>query len=197
MFTFIRKILTFNKNIITIEEPVEYEIPGTVQCEVNAKQHLTFERLFIASLRQDPDVIVLGELREQKCAFILEQAVLSGHLLLSTMHATSTCHAVRRLRSFGLSLDFLAQNLLININQRLIRKLCLDCRLATGNTFAPFRANSNGCNSCNEGYCGQCAIFECFTHKQRFNYRQHAFMLLQDGITDEEEIVRVIGIGST
>ena len=151
-------------NILTVEDPIEYDLPGISQTQVNAKIDMTFALALRAILRQDPDVIMIGEIRDLETAQIAVQASLTGHLVLATLHTNDATSAVTRLVDMGVEPFLLASSLLGVLAQRLVRKLCQECRapetLADGKVvYRPV-----GCEACNHtGYSGRSGIHELFT----------------------------------
>ncbi|MFW5661690.1 MAG: GspE/PulE family protein, partial [Oceanicaulis sp.] len=115
-------------NILTVEDPVEYQLDGVGQMQVQSKIELTFANGLRAFLRQDPDVIMVGEIRDRETAEIAIQASLTGHLVLSTVHTNSAIAAVTRLRDMGVESYLLASTLSAIVAQRLVRRLCQACR---------------------------------------------------------------------
>ncbi len=169
----LRRLDSGTKNIITIEDPVEYQIQGIGQIQVNPKIHLTFAGGLRSILRQDPDIIMVGEIRDAETAEIAIQASLTGHLVLSTLHTNDSPSAVTRLVDMGVEPFLVASSLSAVIAQRLVRKLCPDCRIPyppspaqwkemglAGNPSGQF-FRAGGCPSCmNTGYRGRVGIFE-------------------------------------
>ena len=162
-----------SRNILTIEDPIEYMLPGVGQTQVNTKVDMTFARGLRAILRQDPDVVMVGEIRDIETAEIAVQASLTGHLVLSTLHTNTAIGAVTRLQDMGVEPFLLSSSLLGVMAQRLIRLLCMDCReayapsslecellnLTDTSDLVLYRAV--GCSSCNEtGYRGRTGIYE-------------------------------------
>ncbi len=147
-------------NIMTVEDPIEYELRGVGQTQVNAKIDLTFATALRAILRQDPDVIMIGEIRDLETAQIAVQASLTGHLVLATLHTNDAPSAVTRLADMGIEPFLLSSSLLGVLGQRLVRKLCPHCRkleVVEGRTV--FRAV--GCTECgNSGYTGRSGVYE-------------------------------------
>jgi general secretion pathway protein E len=162
------------RNILTIEDPVEYMLPGVGQTQVNPKVDMTFARGLRAILRQDPDVVMVGEIRDLETAEIAVQASLTGHLVLSTLHTNTAIGAVTRLKDMGIEPFLLSSSLIAVMAQRLVRLLCRDCR-------EPFQPSPQerallglpedgegltlyqpvGCASCNQsGYRGRTGIYE-------------------------------------
>jgi general secretion pathway protein E len=137
-----------HSNIMTVEDPIEYELPGVGQTQVNARIDLTFAKALRAILRQDPDVIMIGEIRDFETAQIAIQASLTGHLVLATLHTNDATSAVTRLTDMGVEPFLLSSSLLGVLAQRLVRKLCRSCQ-------------GNGCASCGQtGYAGRSGVFE-------------------------------------
>src|SRR5690606_18503396 len=118
------------RNILTIEDPVEYLLPGIGQTQVNPKVDMTFARGLRAILRQDPDVVMVGEIRDGETAQIAVQASLTGHLVLSTLHTNTAIGAITRLQDMGIEPFLLSSSLLAVMAQRLVRLLCPHCREA-------------------------------------------------------------------
>jgi general secretion pathway protein E len=160
-----------SRNILTIEDPVEYAIGGVGQTQVNAKVGLTFAAGLRAILRQDPDVVMVGEIRDAETAQIAVQASLTGHLVLSTVHTNDAPGAVTRLKDMGVETFLLASTLRLILAQRLVRRLCPACRraepadtetarlVAVPVGHALYRAA--GCGRCNQtGYVGRIGVYE-------------------------------------
>ncbi len=116
------------RNILTIEDPIEYMLPGVGQTQVNPKVDMTFARGLRAILRQDPDVVMVGEIRDLETAEIAVQASLTGHLVLSTLHTNTAIGAMTRLKDMGIEPFLLSSSLLAVMAQRLVRLLCKECR---------------------------------------------------------------------
>jgi type IV pilus assembly protein PilB len=161
--------------ILTAEDPVEYDIDGLIQCQVNTEQDLTFARLLRSFLRQDPDVILVGEIRDLETAQIAVQASLTGHLVFSTLHTNDAPSSILRLLDLGMDAFLLTATIEAIVAQRLVRRICLGCKEeyvptdeelmelqlrradVEGRTF--FRGR--GCDNCNHsGFKGRRAIFE-------------------------------------
>ncbi len=145
------------QNIMTVEDPIEYELPGVGQTQVNARIDLTFAKALRAILRQDPDVIMIGEIRDFETAQIAIQASLTGHLVLATLHTNDAPSAVTRLTDMGVEPFLLSSSLLGVLAQRLVRKLCPHCRRADDRGLW----HPVGCEHCNHtGYKGRTGIYE-------------------------------------
>ncbi|MFT6925366.1 MAG: general secretion pathway protein E [Psychromonas sp.] len=162
-----------DRNILTVEDPIEYAIDGVGQTQVNTKVDMTFARGLRAILRQDPDVVMIGEIRDLETAQIAVQASLTGHLVLSTLHTNSAVGAVTRLRDMGVEPFLLSSSLLGVLAQRLVRRLCPECKQAHSTTtqeneILGLQETDNtiiyqavGCSYCNQtGYRGRTGIHE-------------------------------------
>ncbi|HAH6339339.1 TPA: type II secretion system ATPase GspE [Escherichia coli] len=128
LYAALNKLNTKERNIMTVEDPIEYELENISQTQVNHKVDMTFARSLRAILRQDPDVVLVGEIRDGETAQIAVQASLTGHLVLSTLHTNSATGAVSRLQDMGVAPFLLSTSLLAVLAQRLVRTLCLNCR---------------------------------------------------------------------
>jgi type IV pilus assembly protein PilB len=180
------------RSIATIEDPVEYQLPGVMQTEVHARINLTFARGLRTILRADPDVILVGEIRDEETAQIAIQAAMTGHLVLTTLHTNDAAGAIARLRTLRVDPDLLAGSINCIVSQRLARRLCSHCReeyeptqeqvtsmnlISAGSTPTLHRAK--GCLQCGgSGYAGRVALYELMP--------VHGLgRVLLDGSTDE------------
>ena len=172
LYSGLRYLSDSSQNILTVEDPIEYTLGGIGQTQVNSKTGYTFARGLRAILRQDPDVVMVGEMRDAETAQIGIQASLTGHLVLSTVHTNSAIAAITRLRDMGIESFLLASSLRTIISQRLVRRLCLECKIkeeASKEAINLFNLDKNqvvyksqGCLACsNTGYQGRIAIAEC------------------------------------
>jgi general secretion pathway protein E len=170
LYAALNRIYTEEKNIVTIEDPVEYQLKGIGQIHVNPKIGLSFASGLRSILRQDPDIIMVGEIRDYETAEIAIQASLTGHLVLSTLHTTDASSAVIRLVDMGVEPFLVASSLSAVLAQRLVRTLCPQCReeyTAAGADLVYLSANvstlyrGNGCSKCRgSGYLGRTGIYE-------------------------------------
>jgi len=189
-------------NIMTVEDPIEYELPGIGQTQVNPKIDLDFAKALRAILRQDPDVIMIGEIRDYETAQIAIQASLTGHLVLATLHTNDAASAVTRLTDMGVEPFLLSSSLLGVLGQRLVRRLCPQC-------------HGKGCGQCSQsGYQGRTGIFELMVANDHMRalihrraseaeireaaiaagmtlMRDDGERLVREGVTSREELVRV------
>lgn len=174
LYAMLTELNEVSRNILTIEDPIEYDLPGIGQTQVNTKVEMTFAKGLRAILRQDPDVVMIGEIRDLETAEIAVQASLTGHLVLSTLHTNSALGALTRLRDMGVESFLLSSSLVGLIAQRLVRKLCPHCKKPHklrademelmgifANTDISKVAEPKGCELCNNlGYRGRTGIYE-------------------------------------
>ena len=168
LYAALRLLLHRGVNIITVEDPVEYRIPGIVQVQIHEKAGLTFASALRSVLRQDPDVLLIGEIRDRETAAIALQASLTGHLVFATLHTNDACSSITRLTDLGVDSAKLAGALKGVVAQRLIRRLCPACKLVA-NAGVPRRLVGSipedsmiyvpvGCRECSmTGYSGRVA----------------------------------------
>jgi general secretion pathway protein E len=191
-----------SSNIMTVEDPIEYELQGIGQTQVNPKIDLDFAKALRAILRQDPDIIMIGEIRDFETAQIAIQASLTGHLVLATVHTNDAASTVTRMIDMGVEPFLLSSSLLGVLAQRLVRKLCPQCQ-------------GKGCDQCGfTGYQGRTGVFELMVVNERIRelihsrgseadireaslaqgmtlMREDGERLVREGITSREELLRV------
>ncbi|WEK43445.1 MAG: type II secretion system ATPase GspE [Candidatus Sphingomonas colombiensis] len=171
LYAALRMLNDGSRNILTVEDPVEYAVDGVGQTQVNPKVGLTFAAGLRAILRQDPDVVMVGEIRDRETAEIAVQASLTGHLVLSTVHTNDAIGAITRMRDMKVEPFLLASTLRAVVAQRLVRRLCPSCRrpMKAGETVAILLGiapgtivyEANGCGECSHtGYKGRVGVFE-------------------------------------
>jgi general secretion pathway protein E len=211
LYASLSRIDTSTTNVLTVEDPIEYELPGIGQTQVNAKIDLTFAKALRALLRQDPDVIMIGEIRDLETAQIAVQASLTGHLVLATLHTNDAPSAVTRLTDMGIEPFLLSSSLLGVLAQRLVRKLCTQCKRED----ARGRWHPVGCEHCGGiGYKGRTGVYELMTTDDKVRalihsraaesqlfvaaeaaglrpMREDGERLIEAGITSPEEVLRV------
>ncbi len=178
LYSLIRSIDRSSRNVMTIEDPVEYRIEGVTQSSVDAERGKNFSDMLRALLRQDPDVLLLGEIRDAESARIAMQATMTGHLVLSTVHAQDTVNTVFRLLDLGADPNLVASSLNMVLAQRLVRVLCPKChkrrtptpqeKQRLGELARDFIYEPAGCASClGTGYFGRRALFELLETNDR------------------------------
>ena len=171
LYSFIRQLNKPNVNIVTIEDPVEFSMESINQIQVNNKADLTFASSLRSILRQDPDIIMVGEIRDEETAQIAIRAAITGHLVLSTLHTNEAPGAVTRLIDMGVESYLVSDALVAVISQRLLKRLCPHCRKSVITTPEQRKAlglkedtliyEANGCPYCNNtGYRGRLAVHE-------------------------------------
>jgi general secretion pathway protein E len=162
------------RNIVTVEDPIEYQFPGINQIQVNQQANITFATGLRSIMRLDPDVILVGEVRDSDTAKMATQAALTGHLVLSSIHANDAVGALFRLIDLGVEPFLITSALVGVVSQRMVRKLCPHCLIDTepwADEAAAYREElgeplenvrrGGGCNFCaNTGYCGRTGVFE-------------------------------------
>jgi len=177
----LRELADGKVNIMTVEDPIEYELPGITQTQVHTKQGMTFAGALRAMLRQDPDVILVGEIRDKETAVTAAQAAMTGHLVLTTVHANDAVSAVARLADMGLQFSTIAQVLRGAVAQRLLRRVCVACaepvrgqltpdeqRLTERHGIEPV-VRAVGCTECGfTGYRGRLPVNEVLIGSPRF-----------------------------
>ncbi|HRN18124.1 MAG TPA: ATPase, T2SS/T4P/T4SS family [Trueperaceae bacterium] len=174
-FSVLKRLATPDVNVTTIEDPVEYEIPGINQTQVNTKAGLDFARALRSFLRQDPDIIMVGEIRDHETAKISMEAALTGHLLIATLHTNDSAGAITRLQEMGIEPFNVSASLIGVLAQRLVRRVCRDCKVASSADPDVLRRlglseremagkslyRGVGCDKCGgSGYNGRYAIHE-------------------------------------
>jgi type IV pilus assembly protein PilB len=182
LYSCLSEINTIDMKIITTEDPVEYDLPGIIQCMVNPEVGLTYAACLRAILRQDPDVIFVGEIRDLETAGIAVEAALTGHLVLSTLHTNDSPSVITRLTDLGVEPFLLSATLEGVIGQRLVRKICSECKVEYQPSpeelmelnLKPEKVQGRnfyygeGCKRCNNtGYKGRNAIFEIFLNSEQ------------------------------
>jgi type II secretory ATPase GspE/PulE/Tfp pilus assembly ATPase PilB-like protein len=171
LYSILSEVKSDDKNIITLEDPIEFHLEWMRQCEINVERGFTYEKAMSSVLRQDPDVLMVGEIRDQRTAEYAIRSALVGHMLGSTIHANTAIGTVARLLELGIPRSILAHTLNGIIAQRLIRMICNECReeytpnavalshLGLQNSSGPF-VHGRGCQACNNsGYKGRTGIF--------------------------------------
>jgi type II secretory ATPase GspE/PulE/Tfp pilus assembly ATPase PilB-like protein len=170
LYAMLRAIQSEELNIVTVENPIEYRLPGITQTQINERQGLTFASALRSILRQDPDVILVGEIRDLETAEIAIQAAETGHLVLSTLHTNDSVGAITRLQQIGIERPLIASTLLMVIAQRLIRKVCTTCGGAAKRSFDAVSTIADGlakqgdaCPDCRDtGFRGRKGVYEIF-----------------------------------
>lgn len=200
LYAAVEQIRTGREKILTVEDPVEYELPGVAQMPVHEKVGVTFASALRALLRQDPDVLLVGEIRDEETAEIATHAALTGHLVLSTLHTNDAASALTRLLDLGVAPYLVASTVEAVLAQRLVRVICQHCRAA-------------GCEQCRgSGYRGRTGIYEVLVMNDDIrgaiqvgaaelrrlavasgmrSLRDDGLRQVREGVTTLEEVLRV------
>src|SRR5580698_10222112 len=220
LYSALKRINLPDKKIITIEDPVEYQMDGINQIHVNPQIGLTFAAGLRHIVRQDPDVIMVGEIRDRETADIAIRSALTGHFVFSTLHTNDAPSAVTRLMDMGVENYLVTSSVVAILAQRLVRLICADCRESAGTTLTPFGEeietfHGRGCATCNgSGHKGRAGIFELMELNDELrhlimgnadasrlteaarrngmkNLREDGWMKVRQGVTTAEEVTRV------
>ncbi|KQY00292.1 type II secretion system protein GspE [Massilia sp. Root133] len=210
LYASLSRLNSTTTNIMTVEDPIEYDLPGIGQTQVNARIDMTFGKALRAILRQDPDVIMIGEIRDLETAQIAVQASLTGHLVLATLHTNDAASAVTRLLDMGIEPFLLSSSLLGVMAQRLVRKLCPHCKRQEAGHWVAV-----GCDRCGHtGFHGRVGVYELLETNEQIRSQIHnqaaeaeirnaalksgmktmhddGQRWVQEGITTEAELLRV------
>ena len=173
------------KNIITVEDPIEYEIPGVAQAEVDSADKVNFAKALRSILRHDPDIVMIGEIRDRESLDAAVKAALTGHLVLSTLHANDAKSTVTRLTDLGLDPALVPSVLRLAVAQRLVRRTCAACR-----------GEGVGCVACGgRGFSGRVGLFELYSPEMGIDtsLADDARAKVASGVTTEREIMRAVG----
>ncbi|NLN48828.1 MAG: Flp pilus assembly complex ATPase component TadA [Clostridiales bacterium] len=194
LYAVLKDINKEEKNIITVEDPVEYKLHGINQVQVNVKAGLTFASGLRSILRQDPDIIMIGEIRDSETAEIAIRAAITGHLVLSTLHTNDTASTVVRLVDMGIEPYLVSSSVVGIVSQRLVKRLCPSCKIAyeaseeckkalglnNGRSLTLYKPN--GCNKCIKGYRGRIPV-----HEVMYIDRDIRRLIDKEATTDEIE----------
>lgn len=200
LYSILQLLNSLDKNISTVEDPIEINLSGINQIEVNHKIGLTFAATLRALLRQDPDIIMLGEIRDFETAEIAIKAAQTGHLVLATLHTNTAIETINRLQNMGIHPLNLATSLNMIIAQRLVRKLCENCKITTTipkevctefaihKIFPYYTAAS--CHQCHRGYLGRTGVFEIFVITNKIS----DLILQRKNTLELEKIAKIEGM---
>jgi len=195
LYAILQELNTPKVNIMTVEDPVEYQVSGIAQIQVREKVNLTFAMALRSILRQDPDIVMVGEMRDKETGQISVQAALTGHLVLSTLHTNSAPATVTRLIDMGIEPYLIASTLNLVIAQRLVRRLCESCKTPytpdqdTLNSINMTKKEAKditfykpvGCDECmHTGYSGRLAIFEVMAVTEELS------RMISEGVTTSD-----------
>ncbi len=208
MYGIIKQLNTRSVNIMSIEDPVEYDIEGVHQIQVNTKTEVTFASGLRSIVRQDPDIILVGEIRDSETAQIAINSAMTGHLVLSTMHTNDAATTIPRLLDMGVEPFLVASSVLAIIGQRLVRTICPNCKTSVeveraeveklfgknlaqkffGDKTQARVYKGKGCHNChNSGYLGRIGIFELILISEK----------IRDGIMARKNAEEIVDIAQT
>jgi general secretion pathway protein E len=202
LYSALLELDTREKNAVTLEDPIEYQLEGISQTQINLKKGMTFAGGLRSVLRQDPDIIMVGEIRDSETAMMAVQAALTGHLVFSTLHTNDAASAVTRMMDLGIEPYLLASSLVSVLAQRLVRRLCLECRAPT--EFLPevgikrSEFVSKGCDVCRRtGYRGRLGIYELLIVEEEIRglitRRSHSTSIRDEAVRQGMQLLKVSG----
>lgn len=205
LYSILKKIANPQVNVITLEDPVEYEMPGINQCQVKPKIGFSFAEGLRSVLRQDPNIIMVGEIRDAETAGMATHAALTGHLVLTTLHTNDAAGALPRLTNMGVEPFLITSSVNVIIGQRLVRKLCDKCKqeahlpepllLQIDREITKFHLQkpykfyeAQGCSECNQGFSGRIGIYEVLSMSEKIEElaikRRPASEIMQAALTE-------------
>jgi type IV pilus assembly protein PilB len=210
LYAAVNQLNTIERSILTIEDPVEYQLQGISQVNVNVKAGLTFASGLKAALRSDPDIVMIGEIRDGETASIAIEAALTGHLVLSTLHTNDAATTVTRLAEMGVEPFLTATALEVVVNQRLARRVCSQCATPVKITAEQLRASgfkadndiegmqANGCSRCAGGYKGRTGLYEVLaiseTIRSMILERANATEIEEQAVEEGMDTLRMAGL---
>ncbi|MEZ6137035.1 MAG: GspE/PulE family protein [Pirellulaceae bacterium] len=190
LYAALQELDTRSRNAVTLEDPIEYQLDGISQTQINTKKGMTFASGLRSVLRQDPDIIMVGEIRDQETAVMAVQAALTGHLVFSTLHTNDASSAVTRMLDLGIEPYLVASSVLGVLAQRLVRRVCAECKGTP--------ADEHRCGACRgTGYRGREGIYELLlvtdTIRKQIQERVHAAEIRDAGVRDGMRLLRECG----
>jgi len=212
LYAALQEINTKDRNVVTLEDPIEYQLDGISQTQVNVKKGLTFASGLRNVLRQDPDIIMIGEIRDRETAVMAIQSALTGHLVFSTLHTNDAASAITRMLDLGIEPYLLSSSLLAVMAQRLVRKVCKSCGtqippeesdrklLEESPEDIPLLSQGTGCEACRKsGYRGRVGIFELLLVddevRDKIQHRANATDIRKSAILAGMKLLRDDGLG--
>lgn len=210
IFTVLNRIKSLKKNIVSIENPVEYKTDGINQININEKKGITFNETLKYLLRQDPDIIVVGEIRDKETAMTAINASTTGHLVIASIHTKNALATIDRLENLGVPRYAVKETLNAVISQRLVRQLCPHCKRERKPTLQEIKIfesqkiplpdvvySPNGCNCCHDGYLGRRAVYEVVEFDPSFNSQIYGLNYDNSFHPMSYNCLRLISEGST
>ncbi len=204
LYSALKELNTHERNAVTLEDPIEYQLEGISQTQINLRKGMTFASGLRSVLRQDPDIIMVGEIRDVETATLAVQAALTGHLVFSTLHTNDAASAITRMMDLGIEPYLLASSMVAVLAQRLVRRLCPNCKLAlelsTSETVQPDHIEfvGKGCDACRQtGYRGRVGIYELLIVDEPLRgfitRRSHASELRDEAIKKGMQLLKESG----
>lgn len=202
LYSALLELDTRERNAVTLEDPIEYQLEGISQTQINLKKGMTFASGLRSVLRQDPDIIMVGEIRDAETAMMAVQAALTGHLVFSTLHTNDAASAVTRMMDLGIEPYLLASSLVSVLAQRLVRRLCSECRVPTEVVLEDGGKHreyvSAGCDACRRtGYRGRLGIYELLIVEEEIRglitRRAHSTAIRDEAVRQGMQLLKVSG----
>ena len=199
LYSALQELDTRERNAVTLEDPIEYQLEGISQTQINLKKGMTFASGLRSVLRQDPDIIMVGEIRDAETAMMAVQAALTGHLVFSTLHTNDAASAVTRMMDLGIEPYLLASSLVSVLAQRLVRRSCPDCKVKGESSDAnATEFTAKGCSQCrNTGYRGRLGIYELMivdeSMRGLITRRSHSTLLRDDAVAKGMQLLSKAG----
>ena len=199
LYSALQELDTRERNAVTLEDPIEYQLEGISQTQINLKKGMTFASGLRSVLRQDPDIIMVGEIRDAETAMMAVQAALTGHLVFSTLHTNDAASAVTRMMDLGIEPYLLASSLVSVLAQRLVRRSCSDCREKKESAdVGATEFTARGCSLCrNTGYRGRLGIYELIivdeSMRGLITRRSHSTLLRDDAVSKGMQLLSKAG----
>ena len=199
LYSALQELDTRERNAVTLEDPIEYQLEGISQTQINLKKGMTFASGLRSVLRQDPDIIMVGEIRDAETAMMAVQAALTGHLVFSTLHTNDAASAVTRMMDLGIEPYLLASSLVSVLAQRLVRRSCPDCREKKESADVDATEfTAKGCSQCrNTGYRGRLGIYELMivdeSMRGLITRRSHSTILRDDAVAKGMQLLSKAG----
>jgi len=200
LYSALQELDTTERNAVTLEDPIEYQLVGVSQTQINLKKGMTFASGLRSVLRQDPDIIMVGEIRDAETAMMAVQAALTGHLVFSTLHTNDAASAVTRMMDLGIEPYLLASSLVSVLAQRLVRRVCGECSscLVPGASLGESVKHGKGCLACRgTGYKGRLGIYELLVVDEEIRglitRRAHSSAIRDEAVKQGMQLLKTSG----
>ncbi len=198
LYSALQELDTKERNAVTLEDPIEYQLEGVSQTQINLKKGMTFASGLRSVLRQDPDIIMVGEIRDAETAMMAVQAALTGHLVFSTLHTNDAASAVTRMMDLGIEPYLLASSLVSVLAQRLIRRVCVECKDHASGVNLETSESGRMCTACRgTGYRGRLGIYELLIVDEEIRglvtRRSHSTAIRDEAVKQGMQLLKVSG----